>query len=666
MHMLEKLSLKAKLALVVAVPIIVMLALGLNGAWQKYADYQKQELAQSLSKLVLELGEVVHELQKERGLSAGFINSKGSKFSDNFRTQHQLTDEKVSRLLQAMSRVDRSFVEQRYIKLLETAGAPLSDLRKEREQISRLALEPSESFRFYSDLIAHLLEVAVRTGNQMPSSILSRLSNSKQALMYLKERNGQERALLTGAFSAGHLTPSQFNTFLGLLRDQANFQRITISYATHKQETQLRDRLSDPATKEIETIEQMVKDKGANAELVYSAEDWFAKITTKIDLLRSVEESYSSDIQNEIRANMDETHRALWFYSIILATSLGLTLWLCIQIIRNLLRTIGGEPEYAARIARKIAHGDLSGSITLQPSDNSSLLAAMKEMQDGLREIVEQVIMATIQLVSSAQQLAVSSQQVMAATNRQSGAAATVAATVEEMTVSIGHISDNATDVHNSAVESKGMAQEGEKFAQETIVEMRMIVENVNQSSTFMQTLDDQSHKIADIVNVIKEIADQTNLLALNAAIEAARAGEQGRGFAVVADEVRKLSERTKLSTQDIAIMIEAIRSGTMKAVESMSHGTVMVNEGMTLVASTGESMTHIFGGTNKVLAAIDDISTSLREQSCASNEIAKSVEGIARMAEENNSAINEVAVSAEQLRSISYALKDSAARFRL
>ena len=234
------------------------------------------------------------------------------------------------------------------------------------------------------------------------------------------------------------------------------------------------------------------------------------------------------------------------------------------------------------------------------------------------------------------------------------------------MTVSIGHISDNATDVHNSAVESKEMAHEGAKFAQETISEMNRIVENVNQSSAFMQTLEDQSHKIADIVNVIKEIADQTNLLALNAAIEAARAGEQGRGFAVVADEVRKLAERTKLSTQDIASMIEAIRSGTMKAVESMSHGTVMVNEGMTLVGSTGESMTHIHGGTDKVLAAIDDISTSLREQSCASNEIAKSVEGIARMAEENNSATNDVAVAAEQLRSISYALKESAARFTL
>ena len=664
--MLNRLSLRAKLALVAVVPIAVMLALGFHGAWLKYAELQKREQAQSLSSLVVDLGEVVNELQKERGMSAGFINSNGSKFADNLATQRKLTDEQASRLQQSISRIDASFVGPRYIKLLETAGEPLAKLGEKREQISRLALTPAESFSFYSDLIVHLLEVAVRTGNQMPSSKLSRLLNSKQALLYLKERNGQERALLTGAFSAGGLTSAQFNMFLGLLGDQATFQRIAISYATPKQETLLLDKLSAPATKEIATIEQMVKDKGPNTELGYSAEDWFAKITVKIDILRIVEESYTADIQNEIRDNMDESRRALWLYSILLATALSLTLWLCIQIIRNLLRTIGGEPEYAARIARKIAHGDLSGSVTLRPNDKSSLLASMKEMQDGLREMVEQVIVATVQLASSAQQLAVSSQQVMAATNRQSDEAATVAATVEEMTVSISHISDNTTDVHNSALESKGMAQEGAQFAQKTIGEMNKIVENVNQSSTFMQTLDDQSHKIADIVNVIKEIADQTNLLALNAAIEAARAGEQGRGFAVVADEVRKLAERTKLSTQDIASMIEAIRNGTMKAVESMSHGTIMVNEGMALVGSTGESMTHIYGGTDKVLAAIDDISTSLREQSCASNEIAKSVEGIARMAEENNSAINEVAASAEQLRSISYALKESAARFRL
>ena len=181
-----------------------------------------------------------------------------------------------------------------------------------------------------------------------------------------------------------------------------------------------------------------------------------------------------------------------------------------------------------------------------------------------------------------------------------------------------------------------------------------------------MHTLDEQSHKIAAIVNVIKEIADQTNLLALNAAIEAARAGEQGRGFAVVADEVRKLAERTKLSTEDIAAMIEAIRSGTSQAADSMTQGTVMVNEGMELVSHTGNSMATIHGSTDKVLAALDDISTSLREQSHANSEIAKSVENIARMSESNYASVCDVVSSADQLQSLSETLRNSATRFKI
>ena len=664
--MLGKLSLKSRLLLIAAVPLAIMLGLGASSAWQKYSNYQARIQAGALVGLVIDLGETVHELQLERGASSRFLGSKGSEFADKLTAQRKLSDAAIARLTENIRRIDPSTVGPRYIKLLEAASEPLGELTKKREQITRLALEPDESFRFYGETISQLLEIALRTGNQMPSSKLSRLSNSKQALLFLKERNGQERALVIGGFSAGRLTPAQFDTFQGLLNDQATYLRLTIGYATPDQDKLLRAKLAEPIVKEVDAIEQMIKDKGANAELVYSPEEWFAKITAKIDLLRSAEESYTKDIQQELQSDMKQERDAFLGFVSLLLVAACLALWTCFAIVRNLLLTLGGEPEYAAKVAHRIAAGDLSATIQLASGDTSSLLASMKEMQDGLRGMIEQIIVATVQLAGSAKQLSASSHQVQEATNQQTDAAATVAATVEEMTVSIGHISDNTADVNRSAIESKRMAEEGEDLAQKTIAEMNRIVDNVNQSSVFMQTLDEQSHQIADIVNVIKEIADQTNLLALNAAIEAARAGEQGRGFAVVADEVRKLAERTKLSTQDIATMIEAIRNGTVQAVGSMTQGTVMVNDGMKLVGHTGNSMATIHGSTNKVLAAIDGISTSLSEQSHANNEIARSVENIAQMSERNHAAISDVVSSADQLQMLSDALRQSAARFQI
>jgi len=184
--------------------------------------------------------------------------------------------------------------------------------------------------------------------------------------------------------------------------------------------------------------------------------------------------------------------------------------------------------------------------------------------------------------------------------------------------------------------------------------------------SNIIQSLEQQSNEISAIVNVIKEIADQTNLLALNAAIEAARAGEQGRGFAVVADEVRKLAERTSKSTQEIGTMIDKIQNGTREAVTNIESGVTTGISGVALANKAGESITQIKAEAANLAQVVSDISDALKEQSIASNDVAKNVEKIAQMTEENNTAALQSANSANYLEKLASSLHVSISHFKI
>jgi methyl-accepting chemotaxis protein len=195
---------------------------------------------------------------------------------------------------------------------------------------------------------------------------------------------------------------------------------------------------------------------------------------------------------------------------------------------------------------------------------------------------------------------------------------------------------------------------------------MHNISEAVQSSSAIIEDLGRQSDQITSIVNTIKEIADQTNLLALNAAIEAARAGEQGRGFAVVADEVRKLAERTTLSTAEIAGMVGKIQNGTRNAVSSMETGVVQAGKGVDLASQAGTSITEIRDGSVRVMEVVNSISDSIREQGTVSSEIAKNIERIAQMSEESANAIQNTTNAARHLQQLSSGLHNSVSRFKL
>lgn len=232
--------------------------------------------------------------------------------------------------------------------------------------------------------------------------------------------------------------------------------------------------------------------------------------------------------------------------------------------------------------------------------------------------------------------------------------------------MSISHIADHASATEATSIATCDLSDGGVQIVMEASGEIARIADSVNVLSQVVSSLGEHSTEISGIVQVIRKIADQTNLLALNAAIEAARAGEQGRGFAVVADEVRKLAENTGEATQKISGMIDSIRQQIDDAVVYMDDSRNQVQSGVALAERAQDSLGKIRTETHHTLGMIREISAATKEQSVASNEIARNVETIAQMTDENSSVIVQLAGAATHLEQMSSNLQNMANRFRL
>lgn len=386
----------------------------------------------------------------------------------------------------------------------------------------------------------------------------------------------------------------------------------------------------------------------------------------KVDAMRRL----ISDIQGEERALLAQRTA-----SMNAAKFLSLTILLAGGVIATLLamsvafvmsRSIAGRLQQVVEVARSIAQGRLDSRIQRGGRDEIGvLLDAFATMQERLREMIGQIRVGAGQLVEAAQNISSASTQLSVSTQEQSQAASSMAATVEELTVSINHVADNANEAHALSSDSGRQSAEGGAVIQETLASMQSIADTVQGAAAQIAELGQHSDQISSIVNVIKEIADQTNLLALNAAIEAARAGEQGRGFAVVADEVRLLAQRTANSTQEITEMIKKIQVGTRNAVSNMEVGVQQVSGGLEQASQAGDAIVAIRQASGRVVDVVDQISLALREQTVASQDVARNVERIAQMSMHNSEAVADTSRTAQGLQQLALTLEKQVASFR-
>ena len=403
-------------------------------------------------------------------------------------------------------------------------------------------------------------------------------------------------------------------------------------------------------------------DQAGAVELITSKETplWRQNRALLMDEMKRLQEALASAKQ----VTLSTIERSERFTLLLVLGSVVVAIVLLTRVLRTLSQQLGADPAQVREVAEAVAAGNLGAAIPA--AEPGSVMAAMASMRDRLADMVGNISDNAERLLQAASNLQSEAEQAAERSSEQSESVSAVAAAMQEMTVGIGQVTEHASEARNCAEESGNLSRQGGTAVNRVVNGMVQVAESVTQSAQVVSALERESEKIAAIVGVIKEIADQTNLLALNAAIEAARAGEQGRGFAVVADEVRKLAERTAQSTVEIASTVDVVRNGIQSGVSRMETGVQLVNTESADVAEAGETIATLQNYAEQVVSAVNQIGDALGEQNAASSEIARRVEVIAQISEQNANAIQHSASAASELQRLAQGLSEAVRHFRV
>lgn len=610
---MNKLGLAHKMLLVVCLPLLALLFFSGRYVYERYQVEQEMGQAQAALYVVREAAQLAHELQKERGMSAGFLGSGGNKFRDALPAQRKLVDTLLVR-----------FHEDPALLALGEVQQALTGLTAMRERVGALGVEVAEQVGFYSRLISQLLAVVDQVSLNSQDATIALQTNAYAAFLQSKERMGLERATLSNVFGRDHFTPALLQQFISLLAAQNTYLERFQAVASPSQRQLLADSLTSPVVAKVAAMEQLALDKATTGGFGVDAEAWFALSTDKIGLLKESEDRLYQQLFERVEQMRAKSASDFWWAALGVLLCVALTTIVCWRVVRDLHL---GFMALHQTFKRLVQENDLTVRVNWRSGDELGALA--QDLNHFLAHL-EGLLLAVRRSCEVLARSAATSADVIAEVNagvvKGFGQVDLVATAATEMASTVAEIARNATQTSLATQQAIGRARQGDKEVDQTIDAIQLVAGTLANTQQLVDSLYQDTESVGEALNLIKQISDRTNLLALNAAIEAARAGESGRGFAVVAEEVRALASRTQQAAEDIDRMLSRLRQGADQAVTAMHLGTEQAGLSVTEAKRAGSELSDIVSEVRKVSDMTAQVATATEEQRYVTDDIQHNV----------------------------------------